>query len=124
MGEPWPAKYLPIVDEQGALLCLDLESGKVIDYDNQRMDHEGPGQWRKSFKAEAASLAALFEQWLGSSDTLSDMQREMRAVQERMAEETIAKFEGASEAYRASHGYDGPDWRNEVRRRCGVPPRP
>lgn len=122
VGEPWPAKLLPLYDEDGALGCLDLETGKIVDYDVQRMDHEGPGQWRRSFAPEAASLAELLEKWLGSSDALSDVEREERKAKARWAREEIRKLEALSEEQRAKHGYVGPDWRDEVRRRFGVPP--
>ena len=123
VGEPWPAKLLPLYDEDGAKGCLDLETGKIVDYDVQRMDHEGPGQWRRSFAPEAESLSALLEKWLGSSDALSDFEREERKAKARWAREEIRKLEALSDEQRAKHGYVGPNWRDEVRRRFGVPPR-
>ena len=121
VGEPWPAKLLPLTDEEGALDCLDLESGRIVNYDVQRMDHEGPGQWRRSFKPEAPSLSAWLESWLGSSDALSDMERETRKAKARWARDAIRDFEAMSDEARAGHGLDGADWRDEVRRRFGVP---
>ena len=122
VGEPWPAKLLPLCDEDGALSCLNLEDGKIIDYDVERMDHEGPGQWRRSFAPEADSLSALFEAWLGSSDALSDFERETCKAKAEWAREAISKFEAMSEERRAANGLGDPDWRDEVRRRFGVPP--
>jgi hypothetical protein len=46
------------------------------------------------------------------------MQREMRAAQDKMADEWIERLEKQSEAARAGHGFSGPDWREQVRRRC------
>jgi hypothetical protein len=120
VGEPWPARLLPLWDSDGALGCLDLESGKVVDYDVERMDHEGPGQWRKSFKTDAPSLGAALERWLGSSDVLSDIEREMRDAKARWASEEIERYEAMSEATRSEHGLDGADWRDKLRRRFGL----
>ena len=122
VGEPWPAKLLPLCDSDPALSCLDLESGKIVDYDVQRMDHEGPGQWRRSFAPEADSLAAWLETWLAAPDALSQFQQEERKAKARWARDAIRDFEAMSEEERAGHGLVGPDWRDEVRRRVGLPP--
>ncbi len=123
MDEPWPAKLLPLGGEDGALSCLDLETGKIVDYDVERMNHEGPVQWRRSFAPEAASLSEWFESWLGSSTAQEDLEQEMRKAKARWARDAIRDFEAMSEEQRAGHGLSGPDWRDEVRRRAGVPPR-
>ncbi|MEO8176616.1 MAG: SMI1/KNR4 family protein [Sphingomicrobium sp.] len=123
LGEPWPAKLLPLCDADPALSCLDLETGKVVEHDVQRMDHEGPGQWRRSFAPEADSLADWLEAWLGAPDALSQIEQEQRKARARMARDTIRTFEAMSDDERAGHGLDGPDWRDEVRRRIGLPPR-
>ncbi|MEO6255821.1 MAG: SMI1/KNR4 family protein [Sphingomicrobium sp.] len=123
LGEPWPARLLPLCDADPALSCLDLETGKMVEHDVQRMDHEGPGQWRRSFAPEADSLSHWLEAWLDTPDALSQFEQEQRKAKARMARETIRKFEAMSDEQRAGHGLDGPDWRDEVRRRIGLPPR-
>ena len=123
VGEPWPAKLLPLCDEDGALSCLDLESGKIVNYDVQRMDHEGPGQWRRSFAPEAATLSAWLETWLDSRSMQDVLEQDMRKAKARWARESIREYEAMSEEERARHGLTGADWRDEVRRRAGVPPR-
>jgi len=122
VGEPWPARLLPLCGEDGALSCLDLESGKIVNYDVERMDHEGPGQWRRSFAPEAPSLAAWLEAWLVSGNFRDEHEQQMRAAKARWAEEAIATFEAMSDEERAGHGLSGPDWRDEVRRRAGLAP--
>lgn len=122
VGEPWLAKLLPLCDDDPAQSCLDLETGKIVEYDVQRMDHEGPGQWRRSFAPEADSLSHWLECWLGAPDALTQFQQEERKAKAEWASEAIRKFEAMSDEQRASHGLVGPDWRDEIRRRIGLPP--
>jgi hypothetical protein len=63
-GEPWPAKLLPLFEEDPALGCLDLETGRIVVYDVQDMDYVGSQAWRRAFRKGPESVAAMMETWL------------------------------------------------------------
>jgi hypothetical protein len=64
-GQDWPAKLLPLFDEDPVLLCLDLESGAVVAWDPEEIEDEDSDEdWRRSFKPEHASLADAMADWL------------------------------------------------------------
>ena len=119
LGQDWPKQLLPLFDENPLLTCLDLDSGEIVTWDPEEIEDEDSDEdWQRSFKAGHPSLAALMADWLGEPTVEEVMQREMTAAQDKMAEEWIERLEKESEASRASHGFTGPDWRDQVRRRC------
>ena len=118
-GQDWPKNLLPLFDENPVLSCIDLETGEMIAWDPEEIeDEDSDADWQRSFKPEHPSLAALMAQWLGERTVEEVVKDEMAAVQDKMADEWIEKLEKQSEATRASHGFTGPDWRDQVRRRC------
>ena len=119
LGQDWPKQLLPLFDENPVLSCIDMDSGEVVAWDPEEIEDEDSDEdWQRSFKPEHPTLAALMEQWLGEETVEEMMQREMRASQDKMADEWIEKLEKQGEADRAGHGFSGPDWRDQVRRRC------
>lgn len=119
LGQDWPKNLLPLFDENPALSCIDLDSGEIVAWDPEEIEDEDSDEdWQRSFKPEHSNLAALMQQWLGEETVEEMMQREMTAAQDKMADEWIERLEKQSEAARAGHGFTGPDWREQVRRRC------
>ena len=119
LGQDWPKNLLPLFDENPVLSCIDMVSGEIVAWDPEEIeDEESDDDWQRSFKVEHPSLAALLQEWLGEETVEEMMEREMRASHDRMADEWIEKLEKQSESARAGHGFTGPDWREQVRRRC------
>ena len=119
LGQDWPKRLLPLFDENPVLSCIDMDSGEMVAWDPEEIeDEESDADWQRSFKVEHPSLAAMLEDWLGAPTVEETIRSEMTAMQDKMADEWIAKLEAQSEAHRASHGFEGPDWRDQVRRRC------
>jgi hypothetical protein len=77
-GQKWPAKLLPIEGDDWDVTCIDRESGKLIFWDVEELDYGG---WKKSFRDEAESLEAWFDQWLGKPSQAD----KAKAVAERPA---------------------------------------
>ena len=119
-GQKWPKSLLPIEGDGWDLTSIDLESGALVAFDPEEIDYGG---WKKAFSPEAESLEAWLESWLGSPGAHRSHQDEMTEHKAKWAEEWIEKLESKSEAHRASHGFHGDDWRDQVRRRAGAPPR-
>jgi hypothetical protein len=119
LGQDWPKNLLPFFDENPVLSCIDMDSGEMVAWDPEEIEDEDSDEdWQRSFKVEHPSLAAMLGEWLGAPTMDETIRSEMTAVQDKMADEWIAKLEAQSEAHRASHGFEGPDWREQVRRRC------
>jgi hypothetical protein len=119
LGQDWPKNLLPLFDENPVLSCIDMDSGEMVAWDPEEIEDEDSDEdWQRSFKVEHPSLAAMLGEWLGAPTMDETIRSEMTAVQDKMADEWIAKLEAQSEAHRASHGFEGPDWREQVRRRC------
>ena len=119
LGQDWPKNLLPLFDENPVLSCFDMDSGEMVAWDPEEIEDEDSDEdWRRSFKVEHPSLAALMQDWLGEETAEEMMQRELRASQDKMADEWIATLEQQGDDARAGHGFTGPDWREQVRRRC------
>ena len=119
LGQEWPKNLLPLFDENPVLGCIDMDSGEMVAWDPEEIEDEDSDEdWQRSFKQDHPSLAARMQEWLGEETVEEVMQREMTAAQDKMADEWIERLEKRSEAHRASHGFTGPDWRDQVRRRC------
>ena len=119
-GQKWPSTLLPIHGDRWDLTCIDLETGALTYFDPEEIDYGG---WKKAFKPEAESLEAWLDEWVGGRGAHRMVQDEVEEAKSRWADEWIATLETKSEAYRASHGFSGENWRDQVRERLGVPPR-
>lgn len=65
-GQDWPANLLPLFDENPVLVCIDADSGAIVAWDPEELEEETDAAWKRSFKPEEPSLAALMERWLDS----------------------------------------------------------
>jgi hypothetical protein len=82
-GEPWPAKLLPLYESDPALGCLDLENGKVVVYDPERVEDIHGGAWRRSFVTEHESMAGLLEAWLADPCLADQLERRESRCEQR-----------------------------------------
>ena len=122
-GQAWPANLLAIAHDDPGEICVDRDSGAVIFWDPEEIEGSSDKYWRRSFKDEAESIAALFDQWLGEPTAVERMQQTRDEV---MRDPMATHVNNLIEAYsrmtpdeRASHGYPGDDWQDQVRRRFG-----
>lgn len=141
LGQPWPATLLPLFDEDPVLVSLDLESGKIVAWDPEEIENENSEEsWRRSFKVEFPTLAALMTKWLGEA-TFEDQAREARAAAElqrtargaspvtghpmqldpaAQAAAEIVYLGGDDASLRAEYGLPETGWEDEIRRRHGL----
>jgi hypothetical protein len=63
--QPWPARLLPITRWELGHDCIDIASGEMVYWDEEELASGGSDKvWNRSFKKDAASLAAWLERWL------------------------------------------------------------
>lgn len=122
-GQPWPANLLAICHDDPGEICVDRDSGKVIFWDPEEIEGSSDKYWRASFKAEAASIAELFDTWLGKPTAMESMRQStdemMRDPMGTHVRNLIESYGRLSPEERAAHGYPGDDWEDQVRRRFG-----
>lgn len=138
--EPWPARLLPIAEDDPAVYCFDLSDGSIFVHDVQEMDHLGHGQWARSFRREAPSLSSWLDHWLGTPTVAEETAGMMREIQARDAArppspvtgfpmqlddpaqqaEAEIVFLAHAESLRADFGLPETGWEDEVRRRHGL----
>jgi hypothetical protein len=138
LGQDWPANLLPIFDEDPVLICIDLESGRIVAWDPEEIeDEERDEDWQRSFIPQQASLAALMDEWLGaptleeeSTRILDEAHEKLRTakkspvtgwpiqlddINDQIEAEITAL--GYSPELRAEYGLPETGWEDEVRRR-------
>ena len=132
-GEPWPAKLLPLYESDPALGCLDLENGKVVVYDPERVEDIHGGAWRRSFVTEHESMAGLLEAWLADPCLADQLERRESRCEQRVKQPYRAFSDPAQQAdaelryygfmppaLRAAAGLPETGWEDEIRRRHGL----
>ena len=140
LGQDWPANLLPLFDEDPQLICLDLDSGGIVEWDPEEIeDEESDADWQRSFIRRQASLGELLEQWLGApsfEEETASMMREAKEAYARRAPSPVTGFplelppteqaEGEIEFLKYSadlrddFGLPETGWEDEVRRRHGL----
>jgi len=118
-GQLWPASLLPLCDQQPGYICLDVESGKVIDWDPEEIEGDSDKYWRRSFKAYAEDLAAMLERWLGEPTAMERMAKTRAKAASESAQVAIDYYAKLSPEERAGHGLPATGWEDELRRRHG-----
>ena len=140
LGQDWPANLLPLFDEDPQLICLDLDSGGIVEWNPEEIeDEESDADWQRSFIRRQASLGELLEQWLGApsfEEETASMMREAKEAYARRAPSPVTGFpmelppteqaEGEIEFLKYSadlrddFGLPETGWEDEVRRRHGL----
>jgi hypothetical protein len=64
-GELWPPNLLPIADLSPGYTCLDLATGRIVDWDPGELGNgEGEEAWQASFAEAAPDLITWLTLWL------------------------------------------------------------
>jgi len=119
MGQAWPANLLPICDQQPGYICLNVDSGKVIDWDPEEIEGDSDKYWRRSFKDHADDLSSMLERWLGEPTAMERMAATRGEAASESAQVAIDYYAKLSPKERADHGLPETGWEDELRRRHG-----
>ncbi len=121
----WPARVLPLVDDDPALDCLDASTaaGPVLTWDPDGLsERASESTWTHSFREAAPSLQAWLEAWLGSP-TVEERTRDLvRKAMIDQAGRSRAFFAAMTPEQRAGHGLPEVGWEAVLDRRLGLAP--
>ena len=82
-GQRWPDGLLPIQEVEPGYACLEIATGRVVDWDPEELaERSGDRAWRRSFREAAPSLRVWLDGWV-----VSRPQHEL--LQERMNDSMI-----------------------------------
>lgn len=138
--EPWPARLLPIAEDDPAVYCFDLSDGSIVIHDVQEMDHLGHGQWARSFRRQAPSLSHWLDHWLGTPTYAEETAGMMRDIKARDAARGLSPVTGYpmqfddpaqqaegeiafladADSLRSDFGLPETGWEDEIRRLHGL----
>ena len=120
-GQKWPPALLPFTRDNPGHVCLDLESGKVIFWDEEELaDGASDKVWKRSFKPEAPDLATWFERWLG---TMSSEQKTIAIMQTGMRtalKQSLDYWRKKTPQERAAFGLPETGWEQKLFGHLGI----
>jgi hypothetical protein len=116
----WPERLLPMVPLDPGDLCLDADTGTVIEWDPETIEEGRADEYARSFSVRSASLEAWLEDWLQSETTADAMERLLREQASKTAQVVIDYYTQAGADARAAAGLPEVGWEDELRRRHGA----
>jgi SMI1 / KNR4 family (SUKH-1) len=122
-GQPWPAELLPLTAYDRGYDCLDMDSGKIILWDEEVLADGGSDAiWRNSFADGAPSLAAWLEAWVGTPSA-AETQRAMIDEGVRIAARAMLDYwRGRTPRERADFGLPDTGWERELLKDMPIDP--
>jgi hypothetical protein len=116
----WPERLLPMVQLDPGDLCLDAETGTVVEWDPEGIEEGDADEYARSFIVRFGSLEAWLEDWLQSETTADAMERLRREQASKTAQVAIDHYTQAGADARAAAGLPDVGWEDELRRRHGA----
>jgi SMI1 / KNR4 family (SUKH-1) len=120
-GQEWPARLLPIASGQPGYVCVDVDGGEVIFWDEEELaDGASDKVWKRSFKREAPDLGSWFERWLSSPSPEQSMKDMMRAGMLNGVKESLAYWRAKTPKERAEFGLPEEGWEEALFGHLGI----
>ncbi|HSM41585.1 MAG TPA: SMI1/KNR4 family protein [Afifellaceae bacterium] len=126
-GQTWPDHLLPINLSEPGADCYDLKTGEIVYWDEESLadgddDRSGDRIWKRSFRAEARSLADWLEAWLAKPTAAERERQMMREGALNHLRKVLPEIRKMTQEEREEVGLGGDDWETEMCRRMGVDP--
>ena len=113
--QPWRRELLPIAIIDPGYTCLDMATGRVVDWDPEELtERSGDRAWQASFREEASSLTAWLEAWLDARPQHEVLQEQLDASTIRQARESRAMIAAMTPEERAAMGLPEVGWERVV----------
>jgi hypothetical protein len=120
-GQLWPASLLPVTDNQPGHDCIDVQSGKIVVWDEEELaDGSSDKVWKRSFKPDAPDLASWLERWL---DSPSPVQKTKDLLQQGMNDsikQSLAYWRAKTPEERAAFGLPEKGWEEALFGHLGI----
>lgn len=120
-GQEWPPELLPFTRTEPGHDCIHIQTGEIVLWDEEELAEGGSDKiWRKSFKPDAAHLAAWFERWLGTKSPELQMKDQMEEAMMNGMRESLAYWRAKSPEERAAFGLPETGWEKELFGHLGI----
>jgi hypothetical protein len=114
-GSRWPAGVLPLTDREPGHYCVDVGSGRILDWDPEDLrERSNDAAWQRSFSEIASSADAWLESWVGGKtqreQAAEEMAAQMAAGQVAQARAARAQIAAMTPEERAAMGLPEVGW--------------
>lgn len=114
-GSRWPAGVLPITEREPGHSCVDVGSGRILDWDPEDLrERSSEAVWQRSFSEIASSADAWLEDWVGSRTQRERDAEQMAASQVAQARAARAQIAAMTPEARAAMGLPEVGWEEVV----------
>jgi SMI1/KNR4 family protein SUKH-1 len=123
-GCEWPEALLPVIDQDGAYVCVDARTGQIVAFDPEVLleewdpdepdDRAAQRGWKRSFRQIAPSVEAWLEQWLSSSTFEERMAKRIAASNIEEAKRARARIAAMTPEQRKAMGLPEVGWERVV----------
>ena len=123
--EMWPEHLLPIIPVDMGEACYDLETGKIICWDQEELVDEDSedAAWDRSFTPWADSLAEWLERWLAKTPMSEQLAAQHESNLLDNARNSIEFCRDMTAEERADMGLPEEGWEAQICRNHGVDPK-
>lgn len=120
-GQMWPDHLLPLGPWEPGADCYDLESGRIVYWDEEVLA-EGPGDeiWEASFAAVAESLAAWLQAWISAQPLAEKHEQDMADFKLAEIKRSLGYWRSMTPEQRADYGLPEDGWEEALFGHLGV----
>jgi hypothetical protein len=120
-GQKWPVRLLPITRNEPGHYCIEVDSGKVVFWDEEVLaDGVSDKVWKRSFKSDAPDLGAWFERWLGTISPEQRMKAMMQKARLDSLRRSLAHWRAMTPQERAAFGLPETGWEQALFGHLGI----
>ena len=110
-GLDWPEAMIPLVDADPGFYCLELPSGRVIDWDPQETSEgQDAAGWANSFTQVAPDLETWLGAWVSSRTPAEERQAQIARFRREEMQRTRDRIAAMTPAEREAVGLPAEDW--------------
>ncbi|MGD8486729.1 MAG: SMI1/KNR4 family protein, partial [Chloroflexota bacterium] len=110
-GLHWPEAMVPLVDVDPGYYCLELPSGRVIDWDPQEASEwQDAAGWASSFSEVAPDLETWLGTWVVSRTPAEERQEQMKQLRREELRRTRERIAAMTPAEREAVGLPAVGW--------------
>jgi hypothetical protein len=114
-------ELLPFTRTEPGHDCIDVNTGAVVVWDEETLAEESSDAvWKRSFKPNAADLAAWFENWVGTPSPEQQMKDQMQEAMRNGLRQSLEYWRAKTPAERAEAGLPEEGWEQALFGHLGI----